>query len=251
MDYFFEGSSEALQETISQAVRAALNNDTPKVKTPENIPAKVLSSTPLASVLVAVCCSDCLTDDIKRELQKIEDQQIRIRIAEADELDESTNLRDLIAPHQVTFFPALNENVIAETASGIFDEPLSKILLLAIEGGKPILAIAPEVSSNLRANSPALFRLRQTHRQKLEQFGIRLIAKKDISKVLLSALPKSTFKDIAPQIHSGNKQLVTAEDIEKAAKLGKSKLQFPYRSIITPLAKDRAKDLHIIIELKG
>jgi hypothetical protein len=93
--------------------------------------------------------------------------------------------------------------------------------------------------------------LRQTHRQKIEQFGVRLIAQKDISKVLLSALPKSTFKDAPPQIHSGNKQLLTANDIEKAAKEGKRKLQVPYRSIITPLAKDRAKDLNIVIELKG
>jgi hypothetical protein len=45
--------------------------------------------------------------------------------------------------------------------------------------------------------------------------------------------------------------LLTADDIEKAAKEGSSKIQVPYRSIITPLAKDRAKDLNVVIELKG
>ena len=251
MDYFFDGSSEALEKVISEAVNAALNSETLKPQPPETTPAKVLSKTPLASILVTVCCSDCLTDFVKSELQKTEEQQIKIQIEEADELDESANLADLIAPHQVTFFPALSENVIAKAASGVFDEPLAKLLLQAIEQDKPIVAIAPEISSNLRTNSPALFRLRQTHRQKLEQFGIRLITQKDISKVLLAALPKSTFKDSSPQIHSGNKQLLTAEDIEKAAKEGKNKLQVPYRSIITPLAKDRAKDLNVVIELKG
>ncbi|MEO6908991.1 MAG: hypothetical protein ABI210_13980 [Abditibacteriaceae bacterium] len=251
MDYFFDGSSEALEKIISQAVRAALNSDTPKPKASEIIPQKVLSIAPLASILVAVCCSDCLTDDVKSELQQIEQEQIKIQIAEADELDESINLHDLIAPHKVTFFPALSENFIAKATAGIFDRPLARILLQAIKQGKPVIAIAPAVSSNLRANSPALFRLQQAHRQRLEQFGVRLIAQKDISKVLLSALPKSTFKDAAPQIHSSNKQLLTAEDIEKAAKEGKSKLQVSYRSIITPLARDRAKDLNITIDLKG
>ena len=251
MNYFFDGSSDALEKLISQAVNSVLNSDAPKPKTPKDTSAKVLSPTPLASILVAVCCSDCLTDDIRNELGKIEEQQIKIQIEEADELDESAILSDLIAPHQVTFFPALSENVVAKAASGIFDEPLARLLLQAIEQGKPIIAITPEIGSDLRKNSPALFRLRQTHRQKLEQFGVRLIAQKDISKVLLSALPKSTFKDAPPQIHSGNKQLLTADDIEKAAKEGKSKLQVPYRSIITPLAKDRARDLNVVIELKG
>jgi len=251
MNYFFDGSPDALEQLISQMVNSVLNSGAPKPKTPEIIPAKVLSPTPLASILVAVCCSDCLTDDVKNELQKLEEQQIKIQIEEADELEESVILSDLIVPHQLIFFPALSENVIAKAASGIFDEPLAMLLLQAIEQGKPIIAIAPEISADLRKNSPALFRLRQTHRQKIEQFGVRLIAQKDISKVLLSALPKSTFKDAPPQIHSGNKQLLTAQDIEKAAKEGKSKLQFPYRSIITPLAKDLAKDLNIVIELKG
>lgn len=251
MNYFFDGSSEDLEKLISQAVNSALNSVAPKPKTPEINPIKVLSPTPLASILVAVCCSDCLTDDVRNELQKVEEQQIKIQIEEADELDEAVILADLIAPHQLTFFPALSENVIAKAASGIFDEPLARLLLKAIEHGKPIIAIAPEISSGLRKNSPALFRLRQTHRQKIEQFGVRLIEQKDISKVLLSALPKSTFKDAAPQIHSGNKQLLTAQDIEKAAKEGKSKLVVPYRSIITPLAKDRARDLNVSIELKG
>lgn len=223
MNYFFDGSSEELEKIISQAVRVALNSDAPKQKVPEKTPAKVLSSVPLASILVAVCCSDCLTDDVKNELQEVEGQQINIQIEEADELEKSANHHDLIAPHKVTFFPALSENLIAKAASGIFDKPLARLLLQAIKQGKPIIAIAPKVSSNLRTNSPTLFRLRQTHRQKLEQFGVRLITHKDISKVLLSALPKSTFKDVAPQMHSGNKQLLTAEDIEKAAKEGKSK----------------------------
>lgn len=251
MEYFFDGSSEALEMLISQAVKAALNNDTPKPKEPQIAPEKVLSPTPLASILVAVCCSDCLTDDVKTNLQKIEEKLIKIQIEEADELEESAIISDLITPHQITFFPALSENVIAKAASGIFDEPLSRLLLQAIEQGKPIIAIAPATSPDLRKNSPALFRLRQTHRQKLEQFGVRWITQKDISKVLLSALPKSTFNDAPPQIHSGNKQLLTAEDIEKAAKAGKSKLQLPYRSIITPLARDRARDLNVLIELKG
>ena len=251
MDYFFNGSSEALSQIISRAVSAALNDEIPKPKAVENAPEKVLSQTPVASILVAVCCSDCLTDDVESELQKVTQQKIKIQIEEADELDDSTNLRDLISTHQLTFFPALSENVIAKAASGIFDEPLARLLLQSIVDGKPIVAIAPEVCSHLRANSPSLFRLRQSHRQKLEQFGIQFITQKNISEVLLTALPKSTFKDAAPRIHSGNKQLLTAQDVEKAAKEGKTKLQVPYRSIITPLAKDRAKDLNISIDLKG
>jgi hypothetical protein len=251
MDYFFDGSSDALEKLISQAVNSVLNSNAPNPDARKITPAKVLSPAPLASILVAVCCSDCLTEGIQNELRKIEEQRIKIQIEEADELGESAILNDLIALYQLTFFPALSENVIAKAAAGIFDEPLSRLLLQAIEQGKPIIAIAPEISSDLRKNSPALFRLRQTHRQKLEQFGIRWIEQIDIEKVLLSALPKSTFKDVTPPVRAGNKQLLTAQDIEKAAKEGKSKMQVPYRSIITPLAKDRAKDLNIVIELKG
>lgn len=251
MQYSFNGSREDLEKLISQAVNSLLSSGVTNTQKPDTAPTKVLSPAPLASILVAVCCSECLSDNVKDELRKIQEQQIKIHIEEADEFDETTVLQDLISPHQIAFFPALSENVVAKAATGIFDEPLSRLLLQAIEAGKPIIAIAPEPSEGLRNNSPALFRLRQTHRQKIAQFGIRLITQKDIVKVLLSALPKSTFKNRPQPIHGNNKPLLTAEDVEKAAREGMSKLVIPYRGIVTPLAKDRARDLNITIELKG
>jgi ethanolamine utilization protein len=247
MNYFFNGDREALETLIAQAVRNALNNE-PRPTTAPEVPAKVLSPAP---ILVAVCCSDCLSQPVKDELKTVEDKQIKIQIEEADEWNDSVNLSQLITTPQVIFFPALSENSIAKIANGIFEEPLSRLLLEAIQHAKPFYVIAPEVSIDLRKNSPTLFRLRQSHRQKLEQFGVRWITQKDISKVLLSSLSKSTFTDISPVHTSAQKKLITATDIENAARDGKHKLQLPYRSIITPLARDRAKELNVVIELKG
>lgn len=258
MDYFFDGSKEALETLIAQAVSAALDSRQPKPEAniptsqlPENEASKTSESTPGASLLVAVCCSDCLNEATQKELKQIEQQQIKIQIEEADELDDSVDLTSLITPYPVTFFPALSENSIAKIATGIFDEPLPRLLLEAIEQGKPLFAVAPQACARIKKNSPALFRLRQSHRQKLEQFGIRWIEQKDISKVLLGALPKNTA-DNTPAPHSNSqKKLITAQDVEQAARQGLQKLQLPYRCIITPLAKDRAKELKVVIELKG
>jgi len=247
MNYFFNGDKEALERLITQAVRRALGDEPRPAAAPETAP-KVLLSAP---ILIAVCCSDCLNQSIKDELKIIEEKQIKIHIEEADEWDDSVDLSELITTPQVILFPALSENVIAKAANGIFDEPLSRLLLEAIEQSKPFYAIAPEVNGNLRQNSPTLFRLHQSYRQKLESFGVRWITQKDISKVLLSALPKSTFTNISPVQNIAQKQLITATDIETAVREGKRKIQLPYRSIITPLARDRAKDLGVVIEWKG
>ncbi len=253
MDYFFDGTKEALEKLIAQAVQAALSKR--EIVTTDKADAAALSARApypsSAPIIVAVCCSDCLTQPIQDELKIIEEKQIKIQIEEADEWDDSVELQHLVSTSQVILFPALSENVIAKMANGIFEEPLSRLLLEAIKQSKPFYTIAPEADIALRKNSPALFRLQQTNRQKLDQFGVRWIERKDIAKVLLSALPKSTFKDIPSKVSRGEKQLITAQDIEKAAKEGQRKLQLPYRSIITPLAKDRAKELNIILELKG
>jgi hypothetical protein len=247
MNYYFNGDKAALESLIAQAVRKALNVDSRPAAAPPT-PAKVLSPAP---ILTAVCCSDCLNQPVKDQLKLIEEKQIKIQIEEAEEWDDSVDLIQLISAPQITLFPALSENAIAKMANGIFDEPLSRLLLEAIQQAKPFYAIAPEVSAELRKNSPTLFRLRQSHRQKLEQFGVRWITQNDISKVLLSALPKSTFTIASTPRTSGQKQLITASDIETAARAGKRKLQLPYKSIITPLARDRARDLDVVIELKG
>lgn len=247
MDYIFNGTKESLETLIAQAVRKALGGELRQIVAPE-VPPKVLSPAP---VLVAVCCSDCLNESVQHELNIIAESQIKIQIEEADEWDDSVDLSSLIATPQIILFPALSENIIAKAANGIFDEPLSKLLLEVIRQSKPFYAIAPETDIDLRKNSPVLFRLSQQYRQKLAQFGLRWITQKDISKVLLSALPKSTFKDITTANHNTQKKLLTAPEIEQAARNGQHKLQLPYRCIITPLARDRAKELNVVIKLKG
>lgn len=255
MDYFFDGSKEALETLIAQAVRAAIDGRLPssEVYAPTPQPQKketapTSATPPAASLLVAVCCSDCLNEATQKELDKIEQQQIKIHIEEADELEEAADIKSLIAPYPVTFFPALSENAIAKIANGIFDEPLGRLLLETLKQGKPLFAVAP---GNCAEVSPNLFRLRQSHRQKLEQFGIRWVERKDISKVLLSALPKNTNSNASAAKNNSQKKLITAQDVDEAARQGRQKLQLPYRCIITPLAKDRARELKVVIELKG
>jgi hypothetical protein len=147
--------------------------------------------------------------------------------------------------------PVLSNALAAKVALGIVDALAVSVVLKALVVGKPVFACAHDVDPThegaflygLARRVPQLSRLIQNYLQVLESYGIQLVNLDDLAAVCSSALRR----DYEPQPSTLNHQpldLVTLADVERAA-LNDHKVILAPKAIITPWARDRAKELGV------
>jgi len=232
-----------LETTIRAAVMRVLSE---RSSSATSAPAK--TSAPVARILVAVCCGDCLNDGAKAALEEL--KAANFELIEPDESDfEKRQPREkLVAGVEGVLLPSIGDDDASRMANGIFDEPVARVALTAIATGKPLFAaLHSPYAKAIQNRTPELHRVWESHRRVLENFGFEIAE--------YSALPdlvRARYGGSTPFIATSNgaatkgKILVTAREVEAASKNGAS-LKLPLGAIVTPLARDRAKELNVKI----
>jgi hypothetical protein len=203
----------------------------------------------IAKILVAICCGDCLSESAKAALEELRRAGFELVQPDESEFKKREPREKLVASVEGVLLPAIGDDDAAKMASGLFDEPVARVALCAIATGKPLLAaLHSPYAKEIKTRAPQLSRVWESHKTTLESFGFVFAQH--------SALPDLARAKFAPGAQAGStpnagaaaqgKVLVTASEVETAAKNGAS-LKLPLGAIVTPLARDRAKELNVRI----
>lgn len=182
------------------------------------------------------------TEEIKAALQRL--QPLRTLTAR----DEQATYEELSRCAAIAV-PVMSVPFAAKTALGIADSIAIAAVLKALALGKPVFACAHEVDPThegaflfgLARRVPQLSRLMQHYLQTLESYGIQLVPLDDLA----AAVSGQLIANHQPStINHQPLDLVTLADVEHAA-LNDRKVLLAPKAIITPWARERAKELGV------
>lgn len=251
-----------LQNLIRDTVQAVLRERAAKAASPKTAPAPAASQTAkaepakpeaprAAQILVAVCCSECLRPEVTAALDELKSAGFVLIEPGAHELKERATRERLVAKSDVVLLPSLGDDDAAKIALGIFDEPASRVALSALALGKPLIASPHSpYDGALKSRSPVLFNLWQSYRRTLENFGFEIVEAASLSGAVQAHLAPKTSQGATStagaSASNGKRIVITAQHIEAAARNGKS-FDVPSGALVTPLARDRARELGVKI----
>lgn len=227
-----------LQSIISNIVRRVLNENGANIP-----PGGALAADKSGRVLVAICCDGCLSNEARTSLEALESDFQLTRLPEEEFKKRSVRDR-LVAEHDIILMPAVCYDMAAKMAMGTFDEPTALVALSALALGKPLVAtVNTHYDEGLRTHSPVLRKLFEGHRRQLSNYGFEVVPAGDIAAAVRAhSAPSLPNENAATPALNGKRQLVTAEDIDRLSASG-NRLQLPAGALVTPLARDRAKEL--------
>lgn len=199
-----------------------------------------------SSILIGVCCGDCLNDGAKKSLQELRGANFHLHQPADADLKKREAREKLIAQSDGVLLPALGDDDIAKLSTGIFDEPVTRLALSALAEGKPVwAAVHSPYERAIKRNAPALHRKWEEQRRAVESFGIEIVEYSVLASRITEVLsPNEPQSDKTNSNQSGKRVLITAQQVEETAQNGK-RLEVPNGAIVTPLARDRAKELNV------
>jgi hypothetical protein len=163
-------------------------------------------------------------------------------------LDQITTsqIEELIKASELLVVLTPTYNLLSKLTLTMDDDSFSKIAIQYQLAGRSIViasdSLEPTLSQQLVAPYPVITRI-QTYIRQLQQEGITWVP--------LSQVAPAVEKALTHKRHP----IVLARHIEQAEREGRQILRVPPTSLITPMAKDAARDLEIIIDkcepLKG
>jgi hypothetical protein len=200
---------------------------------------------PVARLLVGICCGDCLNEGAKSALEALRRAGFELIQPEESEFKKRAPREKLVASVDGVLLPSIGDDDAGKMANGIFDEPVARLALSAIATGKPLFAaLHSPYAKEIKTRAPQLSRVWEGHKTSLESFGFRIAEYDALPDLVRGEYIVST----CPVVTSGEvvkgKALITAREVEAAAKNGAS-LKLPPGAIVTPLARDRAKELNV------
>ncbi len=141
--------------------------------------------------------------------------------------------------------PVLTRNSSAKIALGITDTLVTNIIMQAVISGKPVIAGRNSADPDINdcpciatSNTPMpLISLAKNYLKTLEYYGIRLVDVSDIADIIINGSDKGKVLD---------QKLITNETILKLPQ-GTNKINVVKGTIITPMAKDLARERGIEI----
>lgn len=246
----FEVNAAQLQNLIHDTVQSVLQERA--TSGANRAAAAPVSSTPqikAKQILVAVCCNECLRPEATAALDELKRAGFVLVEPGPHEFKERATRERLVSKSDLILLPSMGDDDAAKMALGIFDEPTARVALSALALGKPLLASPHSpYDGALKSRSPVLFNLWQGYRKTLENFGFEIVEATSITGTVQAHLtPQSETKRIAPlSAPSGKRRVITAQEIEAAALNGK-RFDAPPGALITPLARDRARELGVKI----
>lgn len=177
----------------------------------------------------------------------------REKVRQVIEFDDVSKekLYDAISLAQATIFPTLTQNTAAKAALGIRDSLASEAMACGLLLKKKVIAVTDSIVTT--SMPPAYGRMVNELLKRLEQLGVKLCK----AEQLINLLPheqeasKETISHTAAKSKTfvfQEKTPVTSDVIHKVALEGYERLTLAPNTIVTPMAKDTAKDRNIIIE---
>lgn len=160
----------------------------------------------------------------------------------------------LLKEVDVVLVPVLTENTAAKVANIMADTLASTLIMQALMRGKPVLAAknAADPKDVLRIQlgmghgAPGLVQALQANLKKLEVYGVTLVPVQNLAAECQRLLtPK---KAIVLGETTEKKGIIDAQAVKAAAENGAVKLVIAPGTIVTPLARDLARDYHITIQ---
>lgn len=159
----------------------------------------------------------------------------------------------LLRDTDILIVPVLTQNTAAKLAYTLSDTMVSTLILQGLMMGKPVIAAsnAADPLDSWRAQytmgnaSPGLVQALQHNLQKLAGYGIELVPVDTIA-----AVSQQRFKPkekAAVNILATKKTVLDAATIQAAAQNGSKKIVISKGTIVTPLAKDIARDYGVEI----
>lgn len=250
---------ENLQDIISQIVLRVLQERGVNLPTSNGVGQSLARSAGNGAlaptrgrILVAVCCDECLSDPARAALDELKAAHFELMQPAEEELKKRAPREQLVAAHDLVLLPAVGDDDAAKMALGLFDEPVARTALAALASGKPLVAaLHKPYEEALKTRSPLLKRMFDGHQRALQGYGFEIVSANQLATVISSrygapssALPNGSS---ASNGSNGKKQLITAQDIDRYARSGQP-LSLPPGALITPLARDRARELGLNIE---
>ena len=206
---------------------------------------------PAARVLVAVCCDECLSPEATAALNELKAANFALNQPEESAFKKRAEREQLIEQSDVVLLPAVGDDDAAKMALGIFDEPVARVALSAIASGKPLIAaLNAPYDAALQKNSPTLRRVFEGYRRALQTYGFEIVEYSGLASAVRVYGISGDGSTPALQntaANGGRKQLITAQDVDAAARNG-NRMKLPAGAIVTPLARDRARELGLNIE---
>ncbi len=237
----FELNATQLQNLIRDTVQAVLQE-----RAARQAPTPIVSAPqPKAKqILVAVCCNECLRPEATAALNELRSAGFILIEPGPHEFKERATRERLVSKSDLVLLPSMGDDDAAKMALGIFDEPTARVALSALAVGKPLLASPHSpYDGALKSRSPVLFNLWQGYRKTLENFGFEIVEADAMASAAQAHLaPKNEIKMVSAP--SGKRRVITAQEIEAAALNGK-RFDVPPGALITPLARDRARELGV------
>jgi hypothetical protein len=159
----------------------------------------------------------------------------------------------LLREADILIVPVLTQNTAAKLAHTLSDTMVSTLILQGLMMGKPIVAAsnAADPLDSWRAQysmgnaSSGLVKALQGNLKKLAEYGMQLVPVEKIGSVSQHILNQQ--KTVAVNHPAAKKTVLDAATIQSAAQNGSKSIAVPMGTIITPLAKDIARDYGVQI----
>lgn len=197
-------------------------------------------------------------------------QRVRECIKFEDVSEE--NLYDALSAVDKIIFPTLTQNTAAKAAVGIRDSVASEALACGLLLKKKVIAVTDSIP--LKSMPAAYARMVGEVLKRVEQLGVNMCKAEELANKVLSTRKDMGMKTVsadteykvetAPEplklklpentrekqnvLILENKTPVTAEVVNDAILKGFNKIILPPHTILTPLAKDAAKDNKVDVE---
>lgn len=206
-----------------------------------------------------------------RELRCIQDSKAEITVVlsrAAEEIVGSKRIQDelgsgvtIVNSHcpypgkklreaDVVLVPILTQNTAAKLAATLSDTLPTTLIMQALMMGKPVIA-APNAADpqdgwrldKMGKTGPALTQALQANLRKLENYGIRLVPVQELAGALKTILGREIRQtEPQPLQQPVKKGVLDASAIKTAADSGEKKLFVAKGTIVTPLARDTARE---------
>ena len=245
-----EVDAAQLQSLIRNTLEAVLREQAQSSKSGASInsPSAPAPRAVAGTVLVAVCCGDCVRPETQAALDELRRAGFVLIEPGEHELKDKATRERLISKSDAILLPAVGDDDAAKMALGIFDEPVARTALAALALGKPLVAsLHSPYDAALKVRAPVLRAVWEGYRRTLIGFGFNIVEAAEIAATVQNQIaPRAANEQTAKPAANGRRVVVTAEDIDRAARDGKM-FQSPPGALITPLARDRARELGVLL----
>lgn len=154
----------------------------------------------------------------------------------------------------IVLVPVLTQNTAAKLAHTLADTLVCTLIMQALMLGKPVIAAAnaadPQdgwrLQKNMNQSPPALRAALENNLKKIAAYGILLTPVTNLAAAAQKVLTKESIANVLPvAAATTKKQVIDAAFLRHAAQNGDQTVRVIRGSIITPLARDVARECNI------